>query len=101
MEPSVAKRDSGAIKRVWQHLCGQLLDYKSWESMGDSLYASSSLAVGAKQKKFALVIILCCTNIVTPSSPHNITLIFLSSVWLVLLAAKIVANKYLVTYFSG
>ena len=64
MEPSVAKRDGEAIKRVWQQLCGQLLDYKSWESMGDSLYASSSLAVGAKQKKFAQVIILYYTLIV-------------------------------------
>ena len=56
LEPSVAKRDSVAIKRMWQQLCTQLLDYKSWESSGDSLYASSSLTVGVKQKKFAQVI---------------------------------------------
>lgn len=53
LEPSVSQRDSEAIKKTWQQLCGQLLDYKSWESMGDSLYASSSLTVGLKQKKFA------------------------------------------------
>ena len=55
LEPSITKRDSAAIKRMWQQLCGQLLDYKSLESMGDSLYASSSLTVGVKQKKFAQV----------------------------------------------
>ena len=58
LEPSIAKRDGAAIKRVWQQLCGQLLDYKSWESMGDSLYASSSVTVGVKQKKFAQVFIV-------------------------------------------
>lgn len=56
LEPSISQRDGVAIKRVWQHLCGQLLDYKSWESMSDSLYASSSLTVGLKHKKFAQVV---------------------------------------------
>ena len=55
LEASVAQRDSGTIKKTWQQLCAHLLDYKSWESMGDSLYASSSLTVGLKQKKFAQV----------------------------------------------
>ena len=55
LEASVAQRDSGAIKKIWQQLCANLLDYKSWESMGDSLYASSSLTISLKQKKFAQV----------------------------------------------
>lgn len=55
LEPSIACRDAAVIERVWQQLCGQLLDYKSWESTSDSLYASSSHTIGLKQKKFAQV----------------------------------------------
>ena len=69
MERSTTQRDSAQIKKVWQQLYSQLLDHKSWESSGDSLYASSSLTVGIKQKKFAQVILLTtvytCTQYIT------------------------------------
>ncbi|XP_065898419.1 DNA-dependent protein kinase catalytic subunit-like isoform X2 [Dysidea avara] len=53
LECSTTQRDPAQIKKVWQQLYSQLLDHKSWESSSDSLYASSSLTVGLKQKKFA------------------------------------------------
>ena len=59
MEQSVANRNTEKVKKIWQQIYAQLLDYRSWDSgPTSSLYgtqSTASLQAGQRMKRFAQV----------------------------------------------